>query len=161
MTDKYELGKWLWTESDFEIMGWHDSRIYALAFAPEKSEIIFDIDYIFQWVSPQEGEVSFSFWVSPATLVFENIYNIEFDLGLNDGELEIDVIKRELIGAPRNAQYIGKNEEWIWIIECQQDEIKFRSAGYKMHVRAKPKFGHQQIINPETRQVSFDRGSAN
>jgi hypothetical protein len=44
MTDKYELEKWLWTESDFEMMGWHDSRVYAISFSPEQSEIILDID---------------------------------------------------------------------------------------------------------------------
>ena len=161
MTEQYPLEKWLWTESDFEVMEWHDSRIYALAFAPEKSEIIFDIDYIFQWIPPKDGQTSFSFWVSPATLVFENVCNIEFDLGLNDGELEISDIKRENAGAPRNAPFIGKNEEWIWTIECQQGEIKFRSAGYQMHVRTQPEFGNQQTLNLKTRQNSFVRGETN
>jgi hypothetical protein len=46
MPNTYQLDKWLWTESDFEIMGWHDSNIYAVTFSPEKFEIAFDIDYI-------------------------------------------------------------------------------------------------------------------
>jgi hypothetical protein len=111
MTDTYELEKWLWTEIDFEIMGWHDCHIYAIAFVSEKFEIAFDIDYIFEWVYPKPNEKYFSFWVSSATLVFENAYNIEFDISSYNGELEIDLIKRESIGIPRNAQHIGKNEE--------------------------------------------------
>ena len=157
MADEYELEKWLWTESDFEIMGWHDARVYAIAFSPKKFEIAFDIDYIFQWVHPKQNETYFSFWVSPATLVFDNVYDVEFDIGSYNGGLEIDAIKRESVGAPRNAQAIGKNEEWIWTIECQEGEIKFRSAGYKQYIRAKPVFGGQ-TLNLETRQISFNRG---
>jgi hypothetical protein len=30
--EEYELEKWIWTEADFDVMGWHDSSIHALAF---------------------------------------------------------------------------------------------------------------------------------
>lgn len=156
MVEGYALEKWLWTESDFEIMGWHDARVYAIAFAPEKFEIIFDIDYILKWVHPKQNETSFSFWVSPATLAFENVYDVEFDIGSYNGGLEIDAIKRESVGAPKNAQCIEKKEEWIWTIECQEGEIKFRSVGYKQHIRAEPVFGGQ-TLDLETRQISFNR----
>jgi hypothetical protein len=158
VVDTYKLEKSIWTESDFEIMGWHDSRIYATAFSPEKCEIIFDIDYIFQWIHPKQDENYFSFWVSPATLIFENVYNVEFSFQSYDGALEIDSIKREYVGAPINAQYIGKNKEWIWSIECQQGEIKFRAAGFKQYVRAEPKLGGQ-ILELGTREISFQRDS--
>ena len=157
MADVYELEKWLWTEIDFEIMSWHDARVYAIAFSPEKFEIAFDIDYIFQWVHPKQNETSFSFWVGPATLIFENVYDLEFAIGSYNGGLEIDAIKRESGGAPRNAHSIGKTKEWIWTIECQKGEIKFRSAGYKQHIRAKPVFGGQ-TLDFETRQMAFNRG---
>jgi hypothetical protein len=157
MADTYELEKWLWTESDFRDMGWHDSRIYAFALSPERFEIAFDIDYIFQWVHPQQKEECFSFWVSPTTLIFENVYDIDLSISSYNGELEIDSIKREIMGAPRNARYIGKNQEWIWTIECQEGEIKFRSTGYKQYIRAEPKFGGQ-TLNLEKRKISFNRG---
>ena len=156
MTDKYELEKWLWTESDFEIMGWHDSRVYAIAFSPEKFEIVFDIDYIFQWVHLKQDEKFFSFWVSSATLIFDNVYDIKFDISSYSGGLEIDCIKREYIGSPINAQSIGKDKEWNWTIECQEGEIKFRSAGYKQYIRTKPKLG-EQTLELETREISFHR----
>ena len=155
MAEQYKLEKRVWTESDFEIMSWHDGHVYSIAFAPEKSEIAFDIDYIFQWVHPKQNETSFSFWVSPATLVFENVYNMEFDISSYDGGLEIDIIQRESVGVPRNAQYIEKNEEWVWTIKCQEGEIKFRSAGYKQYIRAEPVFGGQNL-DPEVRQMSFN-----
>lgn len=157
MAEKYKLEKWLWTENDFEIMGWHDARVYAIAFSPEKFEIAFDIDYILQWVHPKQNETFFSFWVSPATLVFGNIYDIEFKVDSYSGGLEIDAITRESIGAPRNAQCTGKNEEWAWTIECQEGEIKFRSTGYKQYLRAEPVLGGQ-TLSLETRKMAFDYG---
>ena len=60
-------------------MGWHDSRIHAVAFLTEKFELAFDIDYILRWVQPSEDEYH-RFWVAPATLVFENIHEVKFDI---------------------------------------------------------------------------------
>jgi len=36
MKQEYKLEKW--TEADFHVMGWHDSRIHATAFSPEDFE---------------------------------------------------------------------------------------------------------------------------
>lgn len=139
-------------------MGWHDCRVYAIAFASEPGtfEITFDIDYIIQWVEPKENGQSFSFWISPVTLVFENVFDIEFELVSYNGSLEIDFIEKEDV--TKNAQHIRKHEEWIWTIKCQEGQIRFRSSGYKQYVRVKPKLGSQQVLDPETRETSFHRG---
>jgi len=39
-----------WTEQDFDLMGWHDSKIYSINFDMDNHRIIFDIDYIFDWI---------------------------------------------------------------------------------------------------------------
>jgi hypothetical protein len=158
MEQEYEIEKWVWTESDFEIMGWHDSQIHALAFLPEDFEIIFDIDYIFQWVHPGLNETYFKFWIAPATLVFENVYDLEFDLESYNVELEIDNIRREDARRPHNAQYIGREIDWLWIIECQEGEIRFRSVGYKQFIRALPQLRKAQTLDLKTRGFSFARG---
>lgn len=44
----------VWTEDDFKRMGWHDSKLYAMAFGMEKHEIRFDIDYILECIHPKE-----------------------------------------------------------------------------------------------------------
>ena len=150
----HEVEKWVWTEADFEAMGWHDSRVHAMAFFPDEFEVAFDIDYILQWVHPKGDEKYFKFWVAPATLVFDNIYELVFDMGPYGGELDILDIKREEGRPPRNAQYIGKDMEWLWIIECAQGEIKFRSVGYKQYLRTAPVFG-SQVLKP--RKLSFAR----
>jgi hypothetical protein len=80
MKQEYAVEKWIWTEADFEVMGWHDSQIHAMAFFPEEFELVFDIDYIFEWIDPQPNETYYKFWIAPATLVFKNIHDVEFDI---------------------------------------------------------------------------------
>jgi hypothetical protein len=46
---EYQLEKSLWTEKDFDTMGWHDSFVYGISFG-ENFQLLFDIDYIFKWV---------------------------------------------------------------------------------------------------------------
>jgi hypothetical protein len=76
MTD-YELEKWIWTEKDVEQMGWHDATIYGLRLS-ENLEL--DLDYIFQWNQADIEGFQFTFWVAPATLVFEKPTDLSFEL---------------------------------------------------------------------------------
>ena len=138
-------------------MGWHDSRIYALAFMPDEFEFVFDLDYILKWVHPGPDETYFKFWIAAATLVFDNVYEVDIDIGSNDGGLDILNVTREDPRAPRNAEHISKNCEWLWILDCLQGEIKFRSAGYKQYLRTYPVLGSQQL-DPNTRGLPFQRG---
>lgn len=76
---EYKPEKSIWTEKDYEQMGWHDCHIYGLVFQNDDSDsfatdLIFDIDYIFQWVHPTPPQRNFSFWVAPCTLKFENTF---------------------------------------------------------------------------------------
>jgi hypothetical protein len=87
--ENYDLEKPTWTESDFKVMGWHDAKIWGLLANPEQWEYLIDLDYIFKWVHPKEGEEYFKFWVSPVTMVFENAYEINLDIESQHGEIEV------------------------------------------------------------------------
>lgn len=157
MPEPYILEKWLWTEEDFKHMGWHDARIHAVAFATGAFELAFDIDYILRWVQPSEDKF-YRFWIAPATLVFENVYDVKFDLEPFDG-LEIADLRREDPQPPRNAQFIGRDTEWRWVIETQQGNIILRAIGYKQHFRREPVFGKTQSLDIIARGgYSFHRG---
>jgi hypothetical protein len=88
----YKPEKLVWSESDFEMMGWHDCPIYGIHLA---DNVAFDIDYIFKWVL-NEQDRNYEFWISPATLVFEQARSlkIEIDLDFVNG-LEIAEIHQE------------------------------------------------------------------
>ena len=158
MKQEYKPEKWIWTEADFEVMGWHDSRIHAIAFSPEDFELVFDIDYIFDWIDPQSNETYFKFWVAPATLVFKNVHEVELEIDSYNGNLEIDNIKRGDERLPLNAEYIGKASEWLWTIECTEGEIRFRSAAFEEFIRRAPQLTQSQTLDRKTRGISFARG---
>lgn len=145
MAQDYETERWVWTEDDFERMGWHDCRIHALAFSPETFELLLDLDYLLEWIRPSPPERYFRFWTAPATLVFENVYEIEFDIG-SSGTLEMDGIKREDARRPHNADFIGRETEWLWSIDCQEGQIRLRSVGFKQYIRSAPRFGRSQRL---------------
>ncbi len=151
---KYILEKSLWTEDDFKTMGWHDNRIHAISFG-ENYELLFDIDYIFDWIL--KGNY-YKFQVSPCTLIFENVYDIKFDLDSSGSELEIVDIFYENPRRPNNADYTKREIEFDWIIETQQGNISFTAVGYKQYVRQLPKFLSSQTIELNERGgVSFER----
>ena len=66
----YELEKEVWSETDFDVMGWHDASIWSMVSNAKQLEYLFDIDYIFKWIYPKENEKYFKFWVAPATMFF-------------------------------------------------------------------------------------------
>jgi hypothetical protein len=91
MAEQYMLKKWIWTDADFDSMTWHDCTIHAFA-SPENYDLAIDIDYICQCVlSPDKTR--YSFWIAPATLVFENVTDIDFQF-FNFIALGINVIER-------------------------------------------------------------------
>jgi hypothetical protein len=145
---EYRLEKTLWTEADFDNMSWHDNPVHAFTFSDE-SEILLDIDYIFKWVL--KGK-KYKFWISPCTLIFENVYDLTFDIGPSHPGLTIDIITIENPQRPRNSEYINRETEYDWIIEMQEGEISFKSVGFKQYVRTTPKLLRTQKIS------TLDRG---
>ena len=62
------------TEADYSTMNWHDNAVHAIAWEPlpdNPGRLLLDIDYILQWVAPEPPTATLSFWISPATLVFD------------------------------------------------------------------------------------------
>jgi len=42
--------------------------------------LLLDIDYILQWVAPEPPATTLSFWISPATLVFDPAWDLITDI---------------------------------------------------------------------------------
>jgi len=158
-TQPYTLEKPVWTEADFEQMGWHDVHIHAVAFRPEFFELWFDIDYILSWVDPHGDDKYYSFWLAPATLAFENIYDLRFDIESHDGDISFQGIERSDPRAPRNA--VEKRTEWHWLLDLNEGQITFRSVGFSQFTRRPPIFVRSQRLTLEQRGgVSFIRDYA-
>ena len=47
-TDSIE--KLIWSENDFQNMGWHDASLWSMLADPNNYQYLFDLDYIFEWI---------------------------------------------------------------------------------------------------------------
>ena len=130
---EYTLEKRIWTDADFEQMGWHDCRIYSTRLA---EDLALDIDYIIKWNKPELEGLPFTFWVAPATLVFKRIKNMEFDIDTAFSEaVEIDNIER-----------VVADDKTTWVIDTQQGFFEFECDGYEQFIRQEPFYQFGQTI---------------
>jgi hypothetical protein len=136
--DKYDLEKWIWSDKDFELMGWHDCPIYALKF---DNEVSLDLDYIFKWNDPQVQGMPFTFWISPATLIFEDVSLLKANFIMNFvNSLEISEITRS------NLKHSTE-----WIIETREGTITIHAKSFKQIIRLKPSLQYGQFISKNER----------
>lgn len=157
--DIFKLDKSIWTEKDYEEMGWHDCWIYGLIFQSGSSDdfttdILFDIDYIFKWVNPVPPQRNFSFWVAPCTLKFEDTFALTIDIDRRGGITDM----LEIAGLYLVDKVEQETNKWIydWVIDLQVGKITFKSSGFKQTVRQAPLFTASQALSLEERNgISF------
>jgi hypothetical protein len=145
------LTKSIWSETDFEIMGWHDARLYGFTVFPETFELVLDLDYITRWVEPVPPDQYFSFWVSPVTLVFRDVQNLSATVDMHElCELEILALKR--------TRFPDDRAGWRWTLELSSGELSVDASGYTQYFRRAPILQAQQCIDLERRGgVSYAR----
>jgi len=130
---EYQIEKNIWTDADFEQMGWHDGSIYKIRLT---QDLELDIDYILQWNKPDIDGLPFTFWIAPATLVFKSVRNLTLDFVIRfESSFEIEDIERV-----KNAK------EYVWTIITRQGDIQFNCEGYEQFIRQQPFFEFSQDI---------------
>ncbi|MEU4217330.1 hypothetical protein [Actinoplanes sp. NPDC026623] len=138
------LSKFQWSQDDFANMGWHDCRVHAVSIGEYDDDtlpparLLLDLDYIARWVSPARGDEHFSFWIAPATLVFEGAWSISGQLGPLHEVLEIADI-HQLDAADSSI------DPW-WHIEGHNFDLRLRAAGYTQFVRLPPRHVLRQSL---------------
>jgi hypothetical protein len=152
------LEKAIWTQSDFDTMGWHDATVHAIAFHEDAAdaELLLDIDYIVRWIGPEPPAEHFTFLVAPATIVFENVWTLEGELGAQRTLLQIQDIHR------RAPQHDWDRNAGVhpWTIEGHDFELGFLASGFRQHFRARPvKSASQRLDLGERGGISFEQPS--
>jgi hypothetical protein len=156
--EPYILEKLIWSDADYDLMGWHDTHVHAVTILGETSEVVLDIDYILKWVlMPPEvpgGRRYYNFWVAPATIVFENVTDVSFRI--SSVWLSLDGISR----SDPTATEDGQMTEWLWDLAGNIGiSGELRATGYKQYFRKQPIFIKDQAISLEQRGgISFRRG---
>ena len=148
------LSKAVWTDADFPVMGWHDCRIRAVSITEYEDDtvpparLLLDLDYIVRWVEPVRPEKHFTFWVTPATLVFERAWDITGQLGPLHELLEIADVHR--LASPDDQP------DPLWHIEGQTFDVRLRAHGYRQYMRMPPQHVSQQVLTLAQRDgISF------
>jgi hypothetical protein len=149
-----EWTKWVWSGGEFDEMGWHDVPIHAVAWVPEAHEFVLDIDYIVQWVDPAPDETHYSFWIVPATLVFEGVFTLSLDVGQPWGATILDVERTpvmDLSSEPRVAVF-------DWTLDCVEGAVTLRATGFTQYIRRPPMHVPRQRLSASERGgLSFSR----
>lgn len=150
------IEKYIWTEDDFDSMGWHDATLHAIGFLPERYQLMLDIDYIFKWVEPDKGATFYKFVVSPATLVFQNVHGLSVSISEPFRPIQIQSIDRMSPRQPTNADYIDRDREWHWVIDLEIGAIELDSVGFTQIIRQAPTLTDSQSLKLDERGgVSF------
>ena len=144
----------VWTDADLDVMSFHDVHVRAFCADPESYELLMDLDYLFQWVAPGEGETYFRFWVAPVTLVFENVHDVRLDLKSSQGDIEIAKLHREEGTLTPNGLFT----EHRYRFECQEGELSLIATGFRMYVRSPPVLVSTQSLTLQARGgIGFGR----
>jgi hypothetical protein len=145
----------VYTTKDFDALNWHDCKIYGLAFDDVSFKFYIDIDLIIEWINPIGKDGGYKFKIAPATLVFENVWNLVFDIDTNL-TLSIDDVSMQNPHLPKNKDYIPEIMEYDWVISLLQGEISFKSIGYEIYIRKSPEIRQEQTLGLKERGgVSF------
>lgn len=134
----HRLAKSVWTDADFDSMGWHDCHVRAWAIVPDVEDefavrLLLDLDYIVHWAGGGRPGEPYSFWVAPATLAFHGVHRLEGKLSAGDGGdgdgLEIDTLTRS---ASRDEA-----GSYRWEFEAAF-ALAFHAAGFRQVFRRAP-----------------------
>jgi hypothetical protein len=151
-----ELEKLIWTDNDFDNMGWHDATLWAISVVSEDFRLLLDIDYIFEWVKPVPPSHYYNLFVSPCTLVFEGVQDIDVSFGF-DNMLQpsiLDINREALPHLPGSFL-----PDWKWHIELNEGNIRFRSTSFKQFVRKQPLHSTSSALSlVERGGISFAMG---
>ena len=147
------------TTDRFEEFGWHDNAIHAFRISDGddgcSGNLILDIDYILEWISPSAQDGNFSFVVPPADLVFLEVTDlvISIDYASSSAALQpmtIDEISREVVTYPNGYS------EFAWKIELNWPEesfISFRSPRMSQALKGESVRSTSQSLMPPQRTV--------
>ena len=122
-----------WVTSDFDAMSWHDVHVHGFRLANEipdhgTADIIFDIDYILEWINEDKG---FSFAIAQASLRFHEASDLRISLDYKGptagmSPFSLAGIDRRPITYPAGAQSF----EWKIDINWPTGKIEFEAPGF-------------------------------
>jgi mannose-6-phosphate isomerase-like protein (cupin superfamily) len=149
------MDEYLWTEKDFERMGWHDNHVHGLQIIKGDygaGQLILDIDYILEWIDVSEGRCKFR--ILPAVLKFKGVTRLRLALDYETptaglGPFSIHAIERKYEPRERYEAQI-----WTIVINWPEGEIRFEAEGFEQRGVGEPQVVDEQYLGFEERAGS-------
>ncbi len=142
------LVKAIWTDADFDQMGWHDCAVHALAVEPAPpcpGRLLVDLDYIVEWVCPTPPATTYAFWTCPATLVFDQAWGLVSDINLQGFSFELSLDALERSGPDEHGTF-------EWTLVGHEFSLTLGALGFTQYLRRPP------IHSPNQRLSIGERG---
>ncbi|MFJ7905962.1 hypothetical protein [Kitasatospora sp. NPDC096204] len=143
------LSKSVWSDADFEEMGWHDATVHGLYVQQGdefEARLLLDLDYVVRWVDPVRPAKTFSFWVAPATLVFDGVWDLEGGLDYKKTAPEL-----EIADLHRQAPDDDHRDSSHWHVEGHSFDLRFRASGFRQYFREAPRLSPGPVLSPAER----------
>ena len=133
----------------------HDSAVHAIAWEPlsDNPGALLDIDYILQGVAPEPPATTLSFWVSPATLVFDPAWDLITDIDRTGWSFQLS------LNAIRRSEP-DERGNYDWTLEGDGITISLGAPGFTQYLRRPPVHCPRHILSVEERAVSASTGAA-
>jgi hypothetical protein len=128
------VAKTIWTEADFDAMSWHDDAIHAVAVEPvpdHPGRLLLDLDYIVGGIRPEPPATRLSFWICPATLVFDEAWDLTADVDLRGWSFQLFISDISRSGPDERG--------WFdWTVAGDRFTIELSSRGFTQYLRQAP-----------------------
>lgn len=134
-----------YSEADFERLGFHDCRIWAIRWSPQDFSIALDLDYIVEWVEPTQEASNYAFWICPAELRFANVDGVDVALQWSGLPLECHIAE---LHRRESRQTPNGTLQWLWELELSAPggSISLWATGFHLKMLAKPVLSNVQCL---------------
>ncbi len=143
-----------WSTGDFENMSWHDVSVHGFRIVQNDgnngtAELVFDIDYILEWL---KAEGKFNFVVAQACLQFHEVFGLKFTLDYASPTagmcaFSLDGIEREVV------TYVTGHTSYKWTLRINwpHGQIEFTSPGFTQWLVGERHTQSAQSLQPAQR----------
>lgn len=147
-----KLVSMIWSDAEMEGISWHDSHVRSLLLGANSGQLLLDIDFICEWIEAREQHGIFSFYITPATLVFPYVQEIKVSLSTVAPMSIFSIEKENPTPTPQ-----GNTSIWEWVIDGPHGQIRLQATGYALYFRREPVLTHSQFLTLSERGgIAFD-----
>jgi hypothetical protein len=135
----------VYTEADFETLGFHDCHVHAIGWDFERFRFKVDLDYIVEWVNPSQQDDPFRFRISRASLDFNNIDELCIDLHWKNAPASCQLAA---LDRAESRQTPNGAIQWRWVMDFQSPsgEIAFWATGFSLTLLHAPSISERQTL---------------